>query len=182
MQVTLRAIFTLLLAASVHGAGHLEVRDVGTDLQLFVDDWLVDSLDGVFRQLHRPRAAEVAIQLDRAWEGLYLYDPSVMKDGSLYRMWYRGGGPSRPHLWAYAESVDGIHWVKPELNLIEFKGSKRNNLVWPIPGVTCSTLAISRTPIRRRRRPNATSPSPPARSRAPTTTGPSSSVWSRPTG
>ena len=146
MKVTFRTIFTLFLAVSVHGSGHLEVRDVGTDLQLFVDDWLVDSLDGVYRQLHRPRAGEVAIQLDRPWEGLYLYDPSVMKDGSRYRMWYRGGGPSRPHLWAYAESADGIHWVKPELNLIEFKGSRKNNLVWPVPGGICSTLAIFKDP------------------------------------
>ena len=29
----------------------------------------------------------------------------------------------------YAVSKDGIHWAKPELGLIEFNGSKKNNIV-----------------------------------------------------
>jgi len=32
-------------------------------------------------------------------------------------------------LGKYAESVDGLHWKKPELGLIEFRGSRRNNIV-----------------------------------------------------
>ena len=79
-------------------------RDVGRQLQLFLDDWLVESMDRTARVLHRPRAAEIAIQLDRPWEGATLYDPSVIKDGNRYRMWYRAGGPDRPFFWAYAES------------------------------------------------------------------------------
>jgi predicted GH43/DUF377 family glycosyl hydrolase len=47
------------------------------------------------------------------------YQPSVVKEGpDLYRMWYRGceapgpfGGPSRGSI-GYAESNDGISWVK----------------------------------------------------------------------
>ena len=140
----LQAIFTLLatLGTPAYGSTDPHIRHVGNDLQLFVDDWLVASLNGVSRELHHPQPAEVVIQLDQPWEGHYLYDPSVLKEGTRYRMWYRGGGPSRPHIWAYAESTDGVHWLKPELNLIEFRGSTRNNIVWPIPGATCSTLAI----------------------------------------
>ena len=37
----------------------------------------------------------------------------------------------------YAESTDGIHWTKPELNLFEFEGSKRNNIVWDGGGTHC---------------------------------------------
>jgi hypothetical protein len=32
-------------------------------------------------------------------------------------------------LGKYAESGDGVRWVKPELGLIEFRGSKKNNIV-----------------------------------------------------
>lgn len=32
-------------------------------------------------------------------------------------------------LGKYAESWDGLHWRKPELGLIEFRGNKRNNIV-----------------------------------------------------
>ena len=43
------------------------------------------------------------------------------------RIPYRGGGREEGVL--YAESSDGIHWRKPELGLIEFAGSRRNNIV-----------------------------------------------------
>jgi hypothetical protein len=39
--------------------------------------------------------------------------------------------------WSYtalAESRDGIHWTKPDLGVVSFRGSRRNNLVWPVDG------------------------------------------------
>lgn len=36
---------------------------------------------------------------------------------------------SRITATSYAESTDGIHWTKPELNLVEFKGSSKNNIL-----------------------------------------------------
>ena len=142
---TLILILVLILAFGLSPTGLAqaqEIREVGTDLQLFIDDWLVESMQQTRRVLHRPQAKEIAIEVDRPWEGSYLYDPSILKDGNRYRMWYRGGGTERPHLWGYAESTDGIHWVKPELGLIEYRGSTKNNLVWPVPGVSCSTLSV----------------------------------------
>jgi len=40
----------------------------------------------------------------------------------------------RSPLIGYAESTDGIRWEKLRLGLIEFQGSKENNLVWSGPG------------------------------------------------
>jgi hypothetical protein len=40
--------------------------------------------------------------------------------------WYKG---KRKFGVCYATSKDGIHWQKPELGLIEFEGSKENNIV-----------------------------------------------------
>lgn len=48
-------------------------------------------------------------------------------------MWYQacdddqwnGGGP-RP---CYAESADGLTWEKPDLGLVEYKGSRANNIL-----------------------------------------------------
>ena len=48
-----------------------------------------------------------------------------------------------PHT-GYAESADGIHWTKPDLGLIEYEGSRENNLVWPIPGGRGRSLSIFR--------------------------------------
>lgn len=52
-------------------------------------------------------------------------------------MYYRGsnhdlatGEATHPEFACYAESTDGINWVKPQLSLFEFNGSKQNNIVW----------------------------------------------------
>ena len=61
---------------------------------------------------------------------------SIIRDGSKYRMWYVAFDDQVEHAvkserWraAYAESADGVNWVKPELGLVSFRGSKKNNLV-----------------------------------------------------
>ena len=90
---------------------------------------------------------EPLIVHDRLWEtgrydretgtefrssGLQYYG-SVIRDGDRFRMWYTCG-PEEPQarvfsrFTAYAESSDGLHWEKPELGLVEFDGSRANNL------------------------------------------------------
>lgn len=61
---------------------------------------------------------------------------TVIRVDDKYRMWYAADSePStvdvhssffRP---AYAESTDGIHWTKPDLGLVDFKGNTNNNLL-----------------------------------------------------
>lgn len=104
--------------------------DVSNRLQLFVDDRLIDSMDGVRLELHSPHPAEVVIRKDSPWEDSTMYDPVVIQDGDLYRMWYRTNFNSPPFYTGYAESRDGIEWTKPSLGLIEFDGSRNNNIVW----------------------------------------------------
>ena len=103
---------------------------IGSQLQLFIDHFLIDSMQGARLVLHRPLRAEVALKMDKPWEDSMMYDPVVIKDGSRYRMWYRTNLNSPPFYTGYAESPDGIHWEKPSLGLIDFEGSKENNLVW----------------------------------------------------
>lgn len=67
---------------------------------------------------------------------------SVIREGGKFRMWYiaagderaEGTGPrSAPWRPAYAESDDGIHWTKPNLGLVEYRGNKNNNLILTEP-------------------------------------------------
>ncbi len=50
-------------------------------------------------------------------------------------MYYRGGPQgiredgTNAEVTCYAESADGIHWIKPKLGLYEIAGSKENNVV-----------------------------------------------------
>jgi len=68
------------------------------------------------------------MDFDNPWEGPYCGYTTVFQDGDLYRMYYLGY-PDKANYSCYAESKDGIHWTKPELGLIEFKGSKQNNII-----------------------------------------------------
>ncbi len=115
--------------------------DIGSRLELFLDESLIASKHGVALRLHEPRKAEIALQFDAPWEGSGNHYISVFQDGPLYRMYYRAVPgkdlPASGEGWlltvAYAESNDGIHWTKPNLGLVEFQGSKQNNIIWKSP-------------------------------------------------
>lgn len=121
----------------------LAIRDIGSRRELFVDDHLIGQLDGARQVLHQPVEREAAIVHDAPWEGNASLYHTVFQDGDLYRMYYRGGhfvmGETSlkvsHEFVCYAESQDGIHWKKPKLGLVEFKGSKDNNIILTGPVV-----------------------------------------------
>ncbi|MCA9070763.1 MAG: hypothetical protein KDA84_17655, partial [Planctomycetaceae bacterium] len=120
-----------------------EPIDIGSRRELFVDDTLIGALKNARRQLHKPTSREIAIVHDAPWEGAGSGYHSVIRDGELYRMYYRGSylGVREGKLiaggedYCYAESRDGIKFTKPELGLHEFQGSKKNNIFWTGVGV-----------------------------------------------
>ena len=122
-----------------------EPLDIGSRLELFVDDYVIDEISGDAKlQLHRPQPQEVVLTTDKPWEGNTSAYYTVFRDGDLYRMYYRGSHwdevakkAAHPEVTCYAESKDGIHWTKPNLGLYEFAGSKNNNIVWDGIGTHC---------------------------------------------
>jgi hypothetical protein len=108
-----------------------EVYPMGSQLELFVDRRLIDRMDNLSLRLHSPKPAEIAIACDQPWEGPYTGYVVVLKDDGVFRMYYPSdrGEANEPSLVPMAESKNGINWTRPILNLIEYKGSKRNNLV-----------------------------------------------------
>ena len=113
--------------------------DIGTRLELMVDEHLMGRLSGgAQRRLNSPVPQEIAMRLDAPWEGNACGGFTVFEDDGLYRMYYRGQnfeydsnglGSRRGKQVCYAESADGIQWEKPELGLVEFDGSRKNNIV-----------------------------------------------------
>ncbi|MFH1738044.1 MAG: hypothetical protein ABIH23_03480 [bacterium] len=104
--------------------------DIGSRLELFVDDFLIDKLDDAQLELHSPQRAEIALQLDRPWEGLFCGYFTVIKDGDLYRMYYRGlPDIDKEEVTCMAESSDGIAWTRPDLGLFEISGTRENNVI-----------------------------------------------------
>lgn len=113
---------------------HAEPIDIGDRLELFVDDYLIVSLDGVKLRLHPPVARETVLTFDRPYEGRFCGYITVIHDANRYRMYYRGlpdagkDGSDR-EVTCYAESPDGLTWTKPDLGLFDVNGSRHNNII-----------------------------------------------------
>ena len=109
------------------------VVDIGSRRELFVDDLLIDRLAGARLELHPPQPREVVLKFDAPWEGLYSGYETVLKDGDIFRFYYRGMPVARHALdvevTCVVESRDGIHWTRPKLGLYEVQGTKDNNVV-----------------------------------------------------
>lgn len=79
---------------------------------------------------------------DQPWESAYtMYVSTLLFEDGKYRMWYAPAPDDYVDgtaAWSvdiglflcYAESVDGVTWVKPNLGLYEYRGSKDNNIVF----------------------------------------------------
>ena len=127
--------------------------EIGTSRQLFIDDLIIDETRAVTRTLNQPAkyvGNPIMIPL-YPWEGrLTLYGTVWRDPDGRFRMWYQGyGGMGVPTMgadnsaspWAgfegrnllysigYATSDDGIFWERPNLGLVEYNGSRDNNLV-----------------------------------------------------
>ncbi len=113
--------------------------DVGTGKQLFVDDYIVAEMKNAFRVLNQPAKYPgnpiIELQPPQAVGGseLVVVSGSVIYDEEerLFKMWYEAA----PYDWshnvvAYAVSKDGMHWDLPNLGLVEYRGSKDNNIVF----------------------------------------------------
>ena len=114
------------------------VCTIGTDRQLFVDAFWISSATGASRKLHAPRKRETVLERDRPWEHDHVSYMATMQDGDKLRAYYRCGKIATKEavteVTAYQESADGIHWHKPDLGILEYEGSRDNNIVWLGPG------------------------------------------------
>ena len=136
-----RYVFILLLIAhlswlslSTIPAQGQEIPDLGSRLELFVDSFLIDRIEGTTLTLHHPVDEGRVMPFDKPWEGAFSAYVTVIKDGDLYRAYYRGmpeghKDGSRLETTCYAESHDGIHWQKPDLGLFEVYGTRHNNVI-----------------------------------------------------
>ncbi len=102
--------WTALLAPAMAAASgpSSEPRRIGTDPQLFLDDYVVGRVSGLTRTIHPPVRLDRPV-LDSKRFGVCTPYASVLYDEQRqrFRIWYDPG----THV-AYAESKDGIHWER----------------------------------------------------------------------
>ncbi len=138
--------FALLFAVQLATAAEpLTLGEHGTQRELFVDEHMIADMTGGVKQfLHKPEPKEVVFITDAPWEGNTSAYYTIFRDGDLFRMYYRASHwdtetkkETHREVTCYAESRDGIHWVKPKLGLFEFNGSRENNIVVDGLGTHC---------------------------------------------
>jgi hypothetical protein len=139
MKSTFRRLGSIVLAAALMSTVPATSQeavpiDIGSRLEIFADQLLIDSMTGTRLQLHHPVTRENVLAFDKPWEGRYCGYGTVLRDGYTYRLYYRGlpeagkdGSPTE--VTCYAESADGINWTKPSLGIFEVAGTKDNNVV-----------------------------------------------------
>ncbi len=105
--------------------------------QLFLDDHLISSMTNLRRQVHSPakHPSNPLIRQDFPWEkrmvqvyGTVLYDDSLKK----YRCWYLASESpdATPEYYiCYAESDDGVTWIKPLIGDSPFGTHEQHNVV-----------------------------------------------------
>jgi len=108
--------------------------------QLFVDDFLIASMDGLEREWHQPvkHPANPIMRSKLPWEagGIIPLEIRYHAKTGKFRLWYttrirykEPGGVDVRFPTLYAESNDGLEWHRPELGLLDYEGSSNNNFV-----------------------------------------------------
>ncbi|MAG34833.1 MAG: hypothetical protein CL878_01065 [Dehalococcoidia bacterium] len=128
--------------------------EIGSQKQLFLDDYLIESMSQAKQRVnpavkvdHNP-----IVRAERPWEGNHVVLNTVVFDDQdqLFKLWYTGSnlkvdphlrtggasgvvieGEDDPPVMCLATSEDGIRWERPVLGLVEFEGSKENNIIPP---------------------------------------------------
>jgi hypothetical protein len=130
-------IFAVLCTVSRGLSSTTEAIDVGTRRQVVIDTFFMADARGVSLRTHQPRkTGESTITKDRSWErgGLGPFS-CVLWENGRYHLWYHAMDAKLWHTSptagsiCYATSDDGIVWKKPDLGIIEYEGSRRNNIV-----------------------------------------------------
>lgn len=107
---------------------------IGSNRELFVDQYLIEKLNNITQQLHTPKNEGAVLKFDNLWEGNFSGYSTIIKDGTQFKLYYRGvreakGDGNETEVTCYAESSDGINWKKPNLGIYTINGSSDNNIV-----------------------------------------------------
>ena len=124
-----------------------EAIALGSERQLFVDDFLIESLDGARQTLNQPTKFEEnpviagVAKGEARWEAgmrhsfaSVLYDP----ENKLFKMWYSlwaGSGGDEETVLCFTSSDNGIDWQRTWLDLFQHEEWEKTNIVMPHSGI-----------------------------------------------
>ena len=118
----------------------LPFTHIGTEKQLFLDNFMLEHLDGLERVIRKPAKHPKPLipHTNLPWEqsgfdsgiSSALYDPDDRKFKAWYAQSLTGDLYGTGMVLCYAESTDGLNWEKPlSERCLPYKGHKATNIV-----------------------------------------------------
>jgi hypothetical protein len=158
-QRELAAVLAAVLALGTAGAapahGQTTVTNIGGRLELFVDRYLIQTLDNTTMKLHKPVDKGIVFHSDMPWEGNRSAAYNIINDGDRFRCYYKGAHfekienlntPELPWRTCVRISSDGITWEAPSLGLTNFNGSTDNSLLPVVSELTPDNIYVNANP------------------------------------
>ena len=106
--------------------------DIQNRRECFFDDYLIDKEKSTVEiRLHKPQRKKVLLELYRTWEPNLCTFFCMIRAEGLWKAYYVCNHPKNKYV-AYMESEDGEYWVRPNLGIVEFNGSKENNILFDV--------------------------------------------------
>ena len=125
--------------------------DIGSTKQLFIDDYLIESMTNTEPKLNPALKVDdnPVLRPERPWEGNSVTMGGALSRGAffdeeegIFKMFYEAvrmaprvvdsevvSVETQPRVSCFATSEDGIHWDRPSLGLVEYDGSTDNNII-----------------------------------------------------
>ena len=132
---------------------------------LVIDSQDILEINRLTRKVNQAvKRPEPVLRMDAPWDQddeRLSYSNIIYDQGEkVFKMWYcvEGSESQGAGVWtggvmklAYATSLDGIHWQRPELGLVEINGPKKNNYILPEKCMYGATLIDDPSDIPARR-------------------------------
>lgn len=111
---------------------------VAANRQANIGDWgahfvTSDVPRGVRIAVQRAERRGDIIQKARPWEARSIGVKTIIQDGDVYRMWGTCVDAAGQNNACYYESANGRDWSRPDLGLVDYQGSRDNNLLPDLP-------------------------------------------------
>ncbi|MCX7598205.1 MAG: hypothetical protein N2512_04985, partial [Armatimonadetes bacterium] len=109
--------------------------NVGDRKQLFIDNRFIAESENVELCMNPPVKRGIVLRGERPWEEGWIYCSTVLDDGTgEYKLYYIAravgqDGQMGRSSYCLVTSRDGVHWTRPNLGIVEFDGSKDNNIL-----------------------------------------------------
>lgn len=119
----------------------MHAENIGNRREVCWDEYLWDKSENITVKMHHPEYRGVVLKCDQLWEGSNCCYFQIIRDGNVYRLYYRGwdkrmswdGQPIGNNYlyWCCAESRDGKKFQRLPLGIVDIPGHPENNVFFP---------------------------------------------------